>query len=218
VQSFGFGGTNAHIVLEDASYSLQHHDMTGSQITERYQPRDENPSIDSLDQNRDTTRLSKLLVLSTADKNGVDRLSTLYQEFLLRKGWAESIPATDLENLIYTLAQRRTRFAWRSFAVIESSSALKAFKQLRPPTLSISGRKLGFVFTGQGAQWTGMGRELLGYPAFARSIENSDRVLRGLECMWSLKGRVTCPYVLLQTRHELTADRHLEWTLENGHQ
>ncbi len=39
---------------------------------------------------------------------------------------------------------------------------------------------IGFVFTGQGAQWYAMGRQLLQYPVFLKSMEDSDRSLKKL--------------------------------------
>ena len=47
---------------------------------------------------------------------------------------------------------------------------------------------LSFVFTGQGAQWSGMGRELLGHHVFRASLEQASRYLQGLGCKWSLIG------------------------------
>ena len=45
---------------------------------------------------------------------------------------------------------------------------------------------ISFVFTGQGAQWAGMGRELLGYPVFRTSLEQATKYMQGLGCTWSL--------------------------------
>ena len=46
--------------------------------------------------------------------------------------------------------------------------------------------RIGFVFTGQGAQWARMGAELNQYPIFRQSVEASDEYLRNdLKCRWS---------------------------------
>ena len=46
--------------------------------------------------------------------------------------------------------------------------------------------RIGFVFTGQGAQWARMGAELNQYPIFRESVEASDEYLRSeLKCRWS---------------------------------
>ena len=51
--------------------------------------------------------------------------------------------------------------------------------------------KSGFVFTGQGAQWHAMGRELLEIPLYRESLSTSQRILNGLGCAWSLFGKCT---------------------------
>lgn len=45
-----------------------------------------------------------------------------------------------------------------------------------------------FAFTGQGAQWTGMGAELLAYPHFRQSVEAAQSYLHTIGCKWSLLG------------------------------
>lgn len=55
---------------------------------------------------------------------------------------------------------------------------------------------LGFVFTGQGAQWHAMGRELYhrhhgGYPVYKAALERADRCLRRLGAAWSLVEELT---------------------------
>lgn len=45
--------------------------------------------------------------------------------------------------------------------------------------------KLALVFTGQGAQWAAMGRELLRFPVFEASLTDADKYLTKLGCPWS---------------------------------
>lgn len=47
------------------------------------------------------------------------------------------------------------------------------------------------IFSGQGAQWAGMGKEMIqGDPEFRADIETMDSILRGLKCppSWTIIG------------------------------
>ena len=95
-----------------------------------------------------------------------------------------------MDRLAFTLCHRRSLLEWReavsASTVSELSNALSSTdgNNARP-----SGKPtLGFVFTGQGAQWFAMGRELLYYPVFAESLQEADRILSGLGAKWSLLG------------------------------
>lgn len=48
--------------------------------------------------------------------------------------------------------------------------------------------RLGFVFTGQGAQWSAMGRELMAYPIFNESINQASEYFKSLGSDWDLLG------------------------------
>ena len=96
-----------------------------------------------------------------------------------------------LERLYYTLAKRRSSLQWKSFTVAGSMAKLSNLKQqISKAVRSMSDRKLGFIFTGQGAQWPQMGQELLDFPTFKNSIRSSETVLESLGCSWSIIGRL----------------------------
>jgi acyl transferase domain-containing protein len=48
---------------------------------------------------------------------------------------------------------------------------------------------LGFIFTGQGAQWARMGMELVHYPVFRQSLELADAHMKKLGSAWSALGK-----------------------------
>lgn len=53
-------------------------------------------------------------------------------------------------------------------------------------TKSITNPQLGFIFTGQGAQWAGMGRELMLYAVFRQSLSKSEQILLDMGSRWYL--------------------------------
>lgn len=94
-------------------------------------------------------------------------------------------------NLAYTLGQRRSFFPWRiaisaisSFALISTLSSADLV-----PVREVEAPRVGFVFTGQGAQWHAMGRELLAqYPIFRAAIQAADKCLEKLNSPFSITG------------------------------
>lgn len=94
-------------------------------------------------------------------------------------------------DLAYTLAERRSLFTW--VTVVRARSLAELADRLDEPDrkTSRSTRKprLGFVFNGQGAQWYGMGRELINaYAVFASAMMKADRILKDYGATWSLYG------------------------------
>lgn len=164
VSSFGFGGTNAHVVLEQA-------------------PAVERPRADPAPESNGRAPASHLLLLSASS---ADRLQTLAGDF------AEHLASTGQrwEDICHTASARRTQHDHRLAVVARSAhearSLLDSVARGEPSPAVRSGRaaagaedRIAFVFTGQGAQWWGMGRELLEHDAaFRATIERCDAVLR----------------------------------------
>lgn len=103
----------------------------------------------------------------------------------------------DLANLAHTLNERRSHYHWRCAVSADSASGLVS--ALRSATLNpVQARTapgIGFVFTGQGAQWATMGKELFTYPVFACAMGEADDVLKSYGAEWSLIGKI--PHVIL---------------------
>ena len=203
INSAGFGGTIAHVVLDDAYNYLGLRNLEG-----RHNTRKPSPTIKALTaarnqgtngkdgknkqagiQNTFCKAQPKLLVWSAAESDGLKRLCTAYLVYLRAMPPCEANGGY-LADLAWTLSEKRSRLPWKSFAVANSVTDLEHTLESAPPkgTRSNQAPRICFVFTGQGAQWCGMGRELLEYPVFRESLKSADAFLRGLGCSWSLLG------------------------------
>ena len=174
VNSFGFGGTNAHAIVE--SY----------ECGEKY-----------------TTKVPLFtpLTFSAASERALRALLVSYSEYLSMTN------ELDLRNLAWTLQSRRSALPFRtsvSGSTIEDlcsgiDSKLRQYEDdetdigIHAPNQS-NARILG-VFTGQGAQWATMGRELIRNSPYVRElVEMLDRSLAELpedsRPSWSIKGEL----------------------------
>ncbi|KAK2025345.1 ketoacyl-synt-domain-containing protein [Colletotrichum zoysiae] len=175
VNSFGFGGANAHAILEDAFHFLADrglpplHATVGDEIAAAADSELHHPDDDH-----------KLFVFSTHDSSGIHRLTAAYAEFLRQES------TVTVDDLAYTLGSRRSRFNFRSHVVAPSLASLAAsLEETSTPAVRASRHdNVIFIFTGQGAQWPGMGRELLRHHVFSEAIARSQAIISDLGADW----------------------------------
>lgn len=132
-----------------------------------------------------------LLVFSASDEGGLKRVAESYSAHLSGVDSKQYANEKEyLESLAYTLSERRSSLIWKSFATISTLSSIsKEGLKLSKAVRVKSSPKLAFCFTGQGAQWFAMGRELFRYPVFLESLKEMDQYLKVLGCSWSLIGK-----------------------------
>ncbi|KAI0474774.1 reducing type I polyketide synthase [Xylaria cf. heliscus] len=163
VNNFGYGGTNVHIILEEAKY---HYSKTNG--------------VNGVHNGH----ARKLFVFSARDEAATARLTTNMNEFLQRS------PNFSWNDLAFTLGQRRSKFNWSVALSVGSPEELKnslSDTSLKPVQTHNRTPRLGFVFNGQGAQWYAMGRELMAtYPVFLSTLETCDATIRKLGAEWSI--------------------------------
>jgi acyl transferase domain-containing protein/NADPH:quinone reductase-like Zn-dependent oxidoreductase/SAM-dependent methyltransferase/acyl carrier protein len=166
VNSFGFGGANAHILLAEPPLNpqLEH------SVFER--------------------KRAWPLVLSArseeALRSSILRLSAWLDERSKANGGSPVLP-----DLVYTLGARRNHHPYRLTLVAQSID--EVVRELTGYATGQSGAKarmafvpgraqparVAFVMSGQGPQWWGMGRELMRYESvFRRTVERCDAAMR----------------------------------------
>jgi acyl transferase domain-containing protein/acyl carrier protein len=165
VSAFGFGGTNGHVILEEYARS------TSTAST----------SIENAPE-----RPVHLLALSARSPQALGELAARYVDHV------EANPSTSLANIAHTANTSRESFSHR--AAIVASNGIELIKHLRslsenPADSGVrTGQcnpdrpmKIGFLFTGQGAQYAGMGRTLYEtQPTFRTTIDRCAKLLKPL--------------------------------------
>ncbi|OAG03244.1 uncharacterized protein CC84DRAFT_1251427 [Paraphaeosphaeria sporulosa] len=170
VNSFGFGGSNSHVVLDDAYNYLR---LRGLHANHRTVVR---PSILA----EVEPEIPRSLFFSADTGEALERVLSTYQGCFTEREF-------HIGDLAYTLDSRRSHLPWRSCLTVTSPEDLMKLSSRSSVPRKVQDKKprLGFVFTGQGAQWFGMGRELMSYPTFAESVKRSDKHLKSIGCPWS---------------------------------
>lgn len=128
-----------------------------------------------------------ILEFSADDEMGIRRQTKEYVSYFSKLTVPLRYAQHYINDLAFTLSFRRSFLPWRSFAVVRSTDDLsKLDKAVSVPKKALSDPGLGFIFTGQGAQWAGMGRDLMEFPTFKRFLHESEQFLLGLGCPWYL--------------------------------
>ena len=170
VNSFGFGGANAHVILEEAHPPA--------------------PVVHAAE----TTHRAWPIVLSArsevALQSMASRLEAWVDEHEKSNGSSPLLPA-----LSYTLGARRNHHSHRLTLVAHSSDEL--IQELQEFASGVTGNKIrtsftprpehapriGFVMSGQGPQWWGMGRERMrNEPVFRKTLEACAEEMRPHAC------------------------------------
>ncbi|KAH6623121.1 hypothetical protein F5144DRAFT_539024 [Chaetomium tenue] len=201
VNSFGFGGTNAHVIVEQ--FLPEVHSLAAMKLGPFLQlltPIQSQPCAEK-------GQVCLPLVLSAPSQRSLVAVVKSYRDYLVRHD------ALNTEEIAWHSYARRTAFSFRlsvsslsASGLVDKLDSLLAKTETSPAvTLGIRLRshdeppKILGIFTGQGAQWATMSRGLLlSYRPFADTIRSLDKILQ------------TCPDPPSWTlEQEILADEHM---------
>jgi acyl transferase domain-containing protein len=189
VNSFGYGGTNGHVILDHVSSYLP-------------QPKALSNGYEVGDSRGAEGRL-RIFSFSANDEETVRKMLPTFVKYFRQK--QEEDPRGEeavLNNLAYTLAHRRSRFSWTATTPARTLQELVELVDSNKviPSRRSEDIRLGFVFNGQGAQWYAMGRELISaYPVFRNTVIAADKRMKRLGADWSILGPSLYSYLSIYT-------------------
>jgi acyl transferase domain-containing protein len=153
ISNFGFGGTNSHVVIGDAP-----------------QPAPPTPQQDGW----------HVVTISTRNHLALPAAAASYAA---RIDWQDA----SLADIARTSTEGRAHHPFRSAFVVSNAAelrtALQRAAQAEPPPASRREAvpRIAFLFTGQGAQYAGMARDLYDRePCFRDDLDRCDELFRGL--------------------------------------
>jgi amino acid adenylation domain-containing protein/thioester reductase-like protein len=180
VSSFGFGGTNAHVVLSDYTAALPKNSA-------------ENTEGGAMSESA-TERPTHILALSARSNLALSAVAKRYEALLAvedekseEAGGEQAQSGLSLADICYSANISRAHFEHRASFVGSNKADVRnrLAKFIADPSRRLARsrsktNKIAFLFTGQGSQYAGMGRQLYeSQPTFRETLDYCSDVLAG---------------------------------------
>ena len=181
VSSFGFSGTNAHVIVEAPENHVTEVERLQSDDRSNASRILTNPAAE------ETTAPLHLFTLSAGNDTALKSLTQKYHDHI------KSNPHLCIEDICYTAATARDHFQHRLAVVAASRDELleklraydsetdspQAIRKKVTSNGASTSQNVAFLFTGQGSQYVGMGGELYkSQPVFRSAMDRCDKLLR----------------------------------------
>lgn len=184
VTNFGFGGSNAAVLLEEFQHDTTNTKNLSNGLTNStFRQEDSKPHPSQ-----------GLLAFSAKSEKSLSLFLSSFASYLKR---IAPSAATDsfMTDLSFTLGQRRTHFSHRLALATDSiEDLIEQLSSLSPSSTSKARSEKepvpAFVFTGQGAQHAQMAAELHQYEPFAAALGEAEQCLQQFGATWSLVGEL----------------------------
>ncbi|MYD19498.1 MAG: SDR family NAD(P)-dependent oxidoreductase [Rhodothermaceae bacterium] len=205
INSFGISGTNSHIILEEYlaknGTSNDRNRVINVPQTVSASGERESPLSDG---EVTPQRQVRLLPLSGKSPAALQSIAGNYMQWLDERGQEVTLngsaAAPLFADMAWTAAMGRSHFEYRSGVVFQDEVSLRqkltaladSAENIRPQAAT----KIAFAYTGQGSQWTGMGRAIYECEPVARAVfdrcEAVFQAERKLSLLDAIFGRTDC--------------------------
>ena len=176
ISSFGFTGTNAHVLIEEAPAQPA--------TADEYSTGDIFPDVTGASESDAQEEPVDVLPLSARSPQALVALAQRYGE------WLNTHPKVDIADVCLTAGVGRSHFEHRAALVVDSVQSARevlaelAENRLRPGVVRgecTDPPTTAWLFTGQGSQYPGMARELFdAEPVFADTVTRCADAVDGI--------------------------------------